>query len=135
MKPSPVSVFTFVVLLSLPSTMVLGDAATHAQLIKERDAVLTQIVSQEESKVVRDESAIFAAKVALYSFRRDVGATKEEKLKQQMLIVGLYEQKLVAVKARAEIGIVGPVDVLKATDEVLSEKVRLEELKADGKSG
>ncbi len=118
--------------------MVFGNAAAHAQLLKERDDVLMQIVSQEESKVVSgfsDEAAIFAAKLALYSFRRDAGATKEEKLKQQMLIVGLYEQKLAMAKAHAEIGTAGPVEVLKATDAFLAAKQLLEELKGDEKSG
>ena len=138
MKITPVRVFTLVALLSLPSTMVLGDAVTHAQLLKERDDVLAQIVSQEESKVasgVSDEAAIFAAKLALYSFRRDAGVTKEEKLKQQILIVGLYEQKLALAKAHAKIGTAGPVEVLKATDAFLAAKQLLEELKGDEKSG
>ncbi|HNY42974.1 MAG TPA: hypothetical protein PKJ41_21400 [Bryobacteraceae bacterium] len=121
-------------LLSLPSAVVLGDAATHAQLRKERDAVLAQIVSLEESKVasgVGDEAAILAAKVALYSFRRDAGATKEEKLKQQLLVVGLCEQRLAVSKEHAKTGVVGSVEVLKATDAFLAAKQLLEELKGE----
>jgi hypothetical protein len=138
MRTAPVCVLALVALLALPITVARGDESTHAQLIKERDNVLAQIVSQEEGKAVSgvsDEAAIFAAKLALYSFRRDVGVTKEEKLKQQMLIVGLNEQKLALAKAHAKIGTAGPVEVLKATDAFLAAKQLLEELKGDEKSG
>ena len=124
-------------LLILPSAAVLGDAAAHAQLLKERDVVLAQIVSQEEGRVasgVGDDGAVFAAKLALFSFRRDGAATKEEELKQQMLIVEMYEQKLAVVKAHAATGVVGSVDVLRATEAVLAAKQLLEEIKGDGKS-
>ena len=137
MNTTPVRLLAFVALLTLPGTAVLGDAAPHAQLLKERDVVLAQIVSQEEGRVasgVGDEGAVFAAKLALFSFRRDVAVTKEETLKQQMLIVELYEQKLAVVKAHVATGVVGSVDVLRATDAVLAAKQLLEEIKGDGKS-
>ncbi len=101
--------------------------------------MLAQIVSQEEGRVasgVGDEGAVLAAKLALFSFRRDVAITKEEEeLKQQMLIVEMYEQKLAVVKAHAATGVAGSVDVLRATDAVLAAKQLLEEIKGDGKSG
>lgn len=139
MNTTPVRLLAFVALLTLPGTAVLGDAATHAQFLKERDVVLAQIVSQEEGRVasgVGDEGAVLAAKLALFSFRRDVAITKEEEeLKQQMLIVEMYEQKLAVVKAHAATGVAGSVDVLRATDAVLAAKQLLEEIKGDGKSG
>ena len=133
MKATPVRLLAFIALVCLPGSLVRGDAAAHAQLIKERDTVLSQILAQEESKQcvgACDADAIFAAKLALCSFRRDVATSKEEKLKNQQTIVGLYERKLELSKSHAAAGVSGPLEVLRATDALLAEKLILEELNA-----
>ena len=133
MKATPVRLLAFIALVCLPGSLVRGDAAAHDRLVKERDTVLSQILAQEESMQgvgARDADALFAAKLALCSFRRDVATSKEEKLKNQQTIIGLYERKLELAKSHAAAGVVGPLEVLRVTDALLAEKLILEELNA-----
>jgi hypothetical protein len=113
-----------------------ADKSSYAQVIKERDAVLSQIVAAREasrSAGIADEEAIRSAQLTLYSFRRDVASTPTEKIKNQELIVKLCEKKLAEMKARASAGTGDIIDGLVATDCFLQAKQVLEELQLNEK--
>lgn len=109
-----------------------ADANSYAQIIKERDSVLTQILAERESRRTTglgDEEAIAAAQIALYSFRRDVATTSAEKIKNQELIIPIYQKNLELVKAKMRSGLATGITLLEATDRVLEAKQILEELR------
>ena len=110
-----------------------ADPASHAALLKERDAVLSKIVNDLE---VRNRAggpgpeAVLAARVALHSFRRDSAQAPAEKIQQQELIVALREKHLADMKVNL---VSDPIDVLRATDALLEAKQVLESLRPDEK--
>ena len=59
--------------------------------------------------------------------------SKEEKMGQQKLIVGIYEKQIDIVKQRMSVGDAGSHDLLEATDKLLREKILLEEMRLDMK--
>lgn len=112
------------------------DASTHAKILKERDAILSQILAGREARMATggvDDNDIFSARLALITFRRDTAPTQAEKIKQQELIVELHGKKVAALEQRAKIGVVRHEDVLLATDAWLQARQLLEELRRDPK--
>ena len=92
----------FVTFVSLSSALFsfCGAANEYAEILKERDAVLSKILAAHEARFAighANEDALFSARVALYSFRRDTAAARAEKIKQQELIVDAHERRLTAV--------------------------------------
>jgi len=121
---------------SLLASLAHADETAYAKIIKERDDVLSQILTEREARSVTgivDEEAVLSARLALCSFRRDTAPLKTEKIKQQELIVGFLQKKLATLKSRATTGVAGPEDVLLATDSLLQARQFLEELKLDEK--
>jgi hypothetical protein len=118
-----------VVLFAVPGR---ADATAYAQIIKERNAVLSKILAEQESRYAMglvDNDAIARAQLALYSFRRDVAPTNAEKIKNQELVVQVHEKRQALVQAQVKSGLGGPIEVLLATDDLLRAKQALEELK------
>lgn len=102
-----------------------------AQIVRERDATLSRLVTLQESRFqsgLGDRQALFVARTALATFRRDVAATPAEKIAQQKLIVGWLEERLTNVKARFTTGVIAEEELLRATDELLAAKQTLLEL-------
>jgi hypothetical protein len=131
MRTVPIRFTIAVAAFMLAALSSSADATSYAQVIRERDSVLSQILADRESRRASgtaDEDAIAAAQLALYSFRRDVATATGEKIKNQELIVRLHEKKQEIVKARFSTGIVGKIEVLEATDSLLEAKQVLEEL-------
>jgi len=81
------------------------------------------------------ESAVFAARLALHSFRRDVASSSVEKISEQELIESLCENRLTSVTAQLNSGVGNSVDILLMTDQLLQAKQMLEEFKAGEKKG
>ncbi len=111
MKTPRIHLLTLLAALSLFAALARADETPYANILKERDAVLSQILSAREARLTTggfDEEAVPAARLALYSFRRDTTPSKAEKLKQQELIVAAYEKKLAMLKSRSTAGTVGP---------------------------
>ena len=136
MKATPVRSITLVALFSLFAVSSHADATAHAQIIKERDAVLSEIVAYYESQFpigLGNEETLVPAQLALCSFRRDTAATIPEKIKQQKLIVQAHEKRLATVNVRVKNGLATRLDILTATDVLLQAKQLLEELKLSGK--
>ena len=106
------------------------------QIIKERDAVLSEIVAYQESRFatgLADDEAVISAQNTLRTFRRDTAPTVSEKLKLQELIVQAHEKKLATVKSRMNTGLATRFDILTATDVLLQAKQLLEELRLSEK--
>lgn len=121
----------FIVGLSVASVAVQAGSPELATLIRERDATLARIVSSLEERCRNgggDEQSVFAARLALATFRRDVAATPAEKIARPRAIVVLREEQLANVQARAKVGLSDAVGVLTATDELLAAKQTLLEL-------
>lgn len=115
-----------------------ADTSAYAAIVKERDTVLSKIVAGVESRHLSgmvDDDAVWAAKLALLSFRRDASATASGKLEQQEQIVALEEKKLSTLKARFQAGTTDSLDVLRATDALLAAKQLRAEIQSDGKKG
>ena len=104
----------------------------YARILKERDATLSELVRIQETKYDHsyvDWDTVAAARLALWTFRRDTAKTPAEKIKQQELIVGVYEKRLEFVKSKQGMGIAAQEEFLTATDAFLQAKQTLEELK------
>lgn len=102
-----------------------------AQIVRERDATLSRLVTLQESRFqsgLGDHQALFVARTALATFRRDVATTPAEKIAQQKLIVGWLEERLTNVKTRFTTGTGNEEELLRATDELLAAKQTLLEL-------
>lgn len=139
MKTTNVRALALVTLSSLwCSVLVADDSSAYAQILRERESVLTQILNAQESRRATghaDEEAIFTAQVSLYSFRRDTATTPADKVKHQLMIVAVHEKKLATFHAKARTGRVAHLEVLRATDGLLRERQALEELRAREKNG
>jgi outer membrane protein TolC len=136
MKIAPVRHVILVVTVLSAALSVRADAASHAEIVKERDSVLSQILAECEARRptgTANEDDIAAAQIALYSFRRDVAATTTEKIKNQELIAAIHEKKLEYMKAKMHIGLVSKIQVLEATNSSLEAKQVLEELRLNEK--
>lgn len=120
------------------TSLARADEASYAKILKERDAVLSQILTAREAHVAiggGDEEAVASARLALYSFRRDTAPSKTEKLKQQELIVAFYEKKLASAQSRKASGLVGSEELLLAADSLLQAQQAREELQLEVKKG
>lgn len=120
------------------AALARADEASYASLLKERDAVLTQILAYRERAVatgIVKEQDVISARVALWSFRRDTATSTAEKIKQQELIVGVWQKKLDGQKSRLKSGMASDEDILIATDSLLQARQVLEELKLEAKQG
>jgi len=109
-----------------------ADEASYAKVLKERDSILSQILTLQEagwSEGLADEEAVEKAQIALFSFRRDVAPTTSEKIKNQELILGVFEKKLKRVKSQVKSGSVTPIAALEATAQFWEAKQMLEELR------
>lgn len=127
MKSIPALLFALVALV----TSAPASSPELAQLVRERDATLSRLVTLQEERFhsgLGDPQALFAARLALATFRREIAATPAEKIAQQKLIVGWREGRLAEVKARITTGIGNEEDLLRATDELLAAKQALLEL-------
>lgn len=126
---------------ALFAPLARADETAYAKILKERDLILSQIVTQREAQFAigsTDDGALVAARLALWSFRRDTTPSKAEKIKQQELIVEVFQKELVAVKSRVTAGLAGREDILLATDSLLQARQFLEELQLnelDAKKG
>ena len=123
---------------SLFASLAHADETSYAKILKERDAVLSQILAGREARYTSggvDEEAVPSARLALLSFRRDTAPSEAEKIKQQESIVAVFEKKLAMLKSRSAAGVVGPEDILLATDSLLQAQQLLEELKLNEKKG
>jgi hypothetical protein len=132
MKTYPVRSIVIIAAFLLAALSSRADATSYAQILKERDDVLSRILADRESHYsvgAVNEEAVSAAQLALYVFRRDTAA----KIKNQELIIQLYEKKLAEAKARMSTGIGANIQILEATDLVLQAKQVLEELKLSEK--
>lgn len=120
--------------LALPGAR--ADDTAYAKILKERDAVLAQILADREARAATggvEESEVFSARLALASFRRDTAPAHADKIKHQELIVEIHGRRLAAVKARVRVGVERHEAVLVATDSWLEAQQLLEELRAGGK--
>ena len=117
------------------SASLKADPAGYASILKERDDVLSKIVTNlEERYRVGGGSgeAVFAARLTLCSFRRDTAQATSQKIQQQEQIVTLQEKRLSGIKANPTSD---SIDVLRATDGLLEAKQLLESLRASEKNG
>jgi len=132
MKTHHVFLFASLALSLCAPLSVRADESSYAAIVKERDSVLSQILAGRLSRRavgLADEAAITAARIALYSFRRDVATATEEKIKKQTLIIEIFEGKLEDVKSKVVIGVAGSNDVLEAKLSYLEARQLLEELR------
>lgn len=129
-------------LLALGCALALAAPGLHAAtpalaaIVQERDAVLVKIVADVESRFstgTADFEAVYAARLALHTFRRDTAPSADGKLKEQTQVVALHEKRLAALKAKAQAGIADSLEVLRATDALLASQQQLEELQPQGK--
>jgi hypothetical protein len=132
MKTTSVQILVVIVASCLFSPAAHADAAAYANILRQRETVLAQILAAQESRLTighADENAIFSARMALYSFRRDAAKSKAEKIKHQEMIVEEHAKRLEAVRSKAQSGGSAPVETLRATDSLLHAKQILEELR------
>jgi len=138
MNTPRIPLLTLLAVSSLFASLVRADEASYAKVLKERETVLSQILAAREVHFTTgglDEEAVSSARLALWSFRRDTAPSTAEKIKEQELIVAVYEKKLATLKSRSATGVVGREDVLLATDSLLQAQQKLEELKLKEKKG
>lgn len=131
MKTAATRLLLLISVSALLTSFACADETNHAKILKERDAVLSQILAAREARLstgIGDDEAVLSARLALYTFRRDSASSQSEKHKQQELIVALWQKKLAGLKSRMATGLIGQDDVLLATDSLLQAQQLLEEL-------
>jgi hypothetical protein len=114
-------------------TLVRADDGTRDGIVKERDAVLSEILAGREQRFAvggGDDESVRAARLALLSFRRDVASTAGEKIRQQELIVEMWRKRLATVENQVKSGLAGRETVLVATDSLLQARQLLAEIRA-----
>jgi hypothetical protein len=120
------------------ATLLQASSSGRAQILSERDATLSRIVMilEERQRVgAADETALFTARLALATFRRDVAPTATQKIAQQKALVALREERVTNLKARLATGLSEEVELLCATDELLAAKQALLDLTAVAMEG
>ncbi|PTY04289.1 hypothetical protein DB347_20565 [Opitutaceae bacterium EW11] len=104
------------------ATLGRGENPRYAQIVRDRDAVLSEILAAREARYRVggcDEQAVLSSRLALLTFRRDAAKNREEKLKQQGLIVEMYEKRVADLKVRAKSGTLSAEDLLLAKERLL----------------
>jgi len=138
MKSTKTSTMLFItssllVLVLLAAPNARADETALASILKERDSILSKLVAEQEMRLaigmLFDPAELDSARLALWTFRRDTAKTSDEKIKQQELIVTVYEKQLELVKARYTTGTATRGGILTATDALLQAKQTLEELR------
>jgi hypothetical protein len=125
-------------LLVLCAAAARGDSAKYAEILAERERILSQIVADQESKRAAgkvDDEALFSAQIALHAFRRDSAKAIRQKVVHQELIVNVCLKRLEAIKARVQAGAGDQLEVLRARDSVLAAIQLVEELLANVPKG
>jgi hypothetical protein len=138
MKAYPIKYAVNTIVFLAISVWTHAETAAHDQILRDRDATLSKIVQLQESSLsdgTGHESAVFAARLALHSFRRDIASSPVEKISEQELIVSLCGKRLTSVTAQLNSGVGNAVEVLLMTDQLLQAKQVLEELKAGALKG
>jgi hypothetical protein len=138
MKTTYIRLLIVAVLSTLSVAAALTASESRTQILNERDRVLSQILKEQEDRRATGHSVdeeIFAAKIALYSFRRDSAAAISDKLKHQQVIVAAHEERLAGFKGKSAVGAVANVEVLRVTDGFLHAKQVLEEIRTMEKRG
>ncbi len=110
-----------------------ADDTVRDQILKKRDAVLSEILAGREQRFAiggGDAEAVLAARLALLSFRRDAAPAAGDKARQQELIVDLWRQRLATIEGQAKTGAAGRETILLATESMLQAEQLLEELRA-----
>lgn len=136
MKISPRHLIATVAIFAVCTLSSHADSSSYQQVIQKRDAVLSQIVAAQESRLqagVGDDESVSSAQIALYSFRRDTASAQSEKIRQQGLIVKVIEKQISVLEAKASAGLGENIDMLMATDRALQATQLLEELKLAAK--
>lgn len=137
MKSSPIRSLVAVAALLLSASSGFGDQASYAAVVNERDGVLSEILALREgrrSSGTADETAIAAAQLALYSFRRDTATTTAAKITNQELILQIMAKKVETVRAHQRLGVGSAMELLEARASFLEAKQVLEALKLGEKS-
>jgi hypothetical protein len=128
---NPSRLFLFSVTLSLALTASLkADPAAYASVLKQRDDVLSRIVSHHEQRLRAgsgSEEEVLAARLTLYTFRRDTARTTREKIQEQEQVVALHEKRLSNTKSNLTLE---SIEVLRVTDGWLEAKQMLESLRS-----
>ena len=127
-----VSVFLFAGACNAQNKTAPQDKTTYENLLKERDSVLSELVKMKEARAkvgFIDPEDLNQAQLELYTFRRDNAKSKEEKMEQQKLIIGVYEKQIEFVKSKYSIGIATWENLLEAKNKLLQEKILLEKLR------
>ena len=126
-------IILFIVSLSLLATPnIRADEAVLAGILKERDATLSKLLALKELYHANGAAAaeeVDAARVALWTFRRDTAKSNAEKIKLQEAIANIYEKQLEFIKLKQTQGFAGDMEILIATDALLQAKQTLEELR------
>jgi len=133
MKTNPIRVLSLLAKILAFAAAAQAADLTYAQILKQRDAVLSEILAVRESHYATgagDADAVWSARLALLTFRRDTAPSAAEKIRQQEMIMGGWEKRLADVEARLKAGLGGPEAKLLATDSVLQARQVLVELQA-----
>ena len=131
----------FVVLIAallVSALPIQAEESSYTEVVKERDSVLSQILTEREGRRptgMADEAAIASARLALYAFRRDVATTTGEKIRNQEQIVQVFELKLAHAQSVMSAGLGETLSVLEAKAPLLEAKQLLAELRLKVKHG
>lgn len=125
-------------IVSIASACDRMDKTEYNSIIKERDAILTELVNAQEIRLknaVGSQEELMAARIALLTFRRDSADSKEEKMTQQAMIIDVYEKQVESLKLRASMGLATRFDIMAFKEYILREKQIYEELRLNIQRG
>ncbi len=117
--------------LAVPATR--GQEVSRAEIIKQREATLSNIVVSVEQRFKNGtlkQSDLFKARYDLLHFQFEVASSTADKMSLQEKIVAVRETQQTVAKREHQVGVCDEIEVLRVTADLLAEKQLLAELKA-----
>lgn len=138
MTTYPVCRSTLIAIVLLFTPFGRASETSCKSIVEERESVLSQILAEHEKRHasgISDEKIVMAARLALYSFRRDAATAPLEKTGHQEMIVRLFEKELEQVNVRAKAGLTDNIAILEARARLLAARQLLEEIRLKSSEG
>ena len=108
-----------------------GEEPELAKILKQREALLVEILETVQKQTNGDAAEVLRkATLDLYTFRRDYGANREDRLHWQQEIIALEKKQVSDVEKQITAGTMARLALARAAERVLAAEQKLIEMKA-----
>jgi hypothetical protein len=122
-------IFLYTFLIISCSVLNAEERFSLDQIIAKREALLAEIYDVvKKNSGAGDPTQVRVAGLELYTFRRDTAKTLPERIRWQQQIVDMEKAEIKDAKRRVEVGVMQPLDVIRAEERALAAEQKLLEL-------